>query len=403
MEESIAITWPQDLRGFGRGKLGDKAYLSFGPEPESSNLPTSVRSYTEFTTSDSSTGTTADCDYFDPFLQTDMWKELTPDPTADTIGNCSNESVSPILEQLLTCKDTLESQSLWGIDQQQVGMLPHETQEWTQPDCSLMDDWNQNFNCGSTDVECESSMQPTENQLGHVPAWMTEMPAGSYSSTSPGIISTANQLMQSSMIMSFQEDQQLKRPSCTTSGKVAAANSKAAARKHRIFLRQKSAPHHRNISHASGRSSSPRELKKIHPTKLPKEFLMWSNFQGRNMDSLRFLLHKFLQPSDVNNLGRIVISKREAETHLPNLAVKEGIFITMEDFDTRERWTFRYRFWPNSRSRMYLLENTGDFVRAHHLTTGDVLVLWRNCEGGTFLDVHAGDSRHVGRAAHVNY
>jgi hypothetical protein len=59
-------------------------------------------------------------------------------------------------------------------------------------------------------------------------------------------------------------------------------------------------------------------------------------------------------------ISLLVWAQKEAETHLPYLAMKEGIFITMEDFDTAEQWTFRYRFWPNSRSRMYLLESTGN-------------------------------------------
>lgn len=36
--------------------------------------------------------------------------------------------------------------------------------------------------------------------------------------------------------------------------------------------------------------------------------------------------------------------QKEAETHLPYLAMREGVFITMEDFSTGVKWTFRYRY-----------------------------------------------------------
>ncbi|KAK8490187.1 hypothetical protein V6N12_010300 [Hibiscus sabdariffa] len=45
-----------------------------------------------------------------------------------------------------------------------------------------------------------------------------------------------------------------------------------------------------------------------------------------------------------------------------NSAAKEardGISIAMEDIGTSRVWNMRYRFWPNNKSRMYLLENTG--------------------------------------------
>ncbi|KAH9553770.1 hypothetical protein CY35_08G029800 [Sphagnum magellanicum] len=98
-------------------------------------------------------------------------------------------------------------------------------------------------------------------------------------------------------------------------------------------------------------------------------------------DTLFFLLQKELRPSDVSNLGRIVLPKKEAETHLPWVAMREGLSIGMEDFDTGKMWTFRYRFWPNNKSRMYLLENIGGFVKMHYLQEGDLLILYRNTRG----------------------
>nr|QCF46580.1 B3 domain-containing transcription factor [Pohlia nutans] len=107
--------------------------------------------------------------------------------------------------------------------------------------------------------------------------------------------------------------------------------------------------------------------------------------KGRNMESLTLLLQKELRPSDVGNLGRIILPKKEAEQHMPFLAMRGGISIQMEDFDSGRTWNLRYRFWPNNKNRMYLLENTGEFVKSHHLVEGDQLILYRTQQGGYVL------------------
>ncbi|XLR19029.1 hypothetical protein S83_046941, partial [Arachis hypogaea] len=56
-------------------------------------------------------------------------------------------------------------------------------------------------------------------------------------------------------------------------------------------------------------------------------------------------------------LGLLAV-KKEAETHLLELEARDGITITMEDIGTSRVWNMRYRYWPNNKSRMYLLENT---------------------------------------------
>ncbi|WOK91335.1 B3 domain-containing protein [Canna indica] len=93
---------------------------------------------------------------------------------------------------------------------------------------------------------------------------------------------------------------------------------------------------------------------------------------------LRFLLQKELRNSDVSQLGRIVLPKKEAEAHLPNLTSREGITINMDDLENLQVWTFKYRFWPNNRSRMYILENTGDYVKEHHLQLGDFIMIYKD-------------------------
>ncbi|KAG8054258.1 hypothetical protein GUJ93_ZPchr0001g30840 [Zizania palustris] len=116
--------------------------------------------------------------------------------------------------------------------------------------------------------------------------------------------------------------------------------------------------------------------------------------------NLRFLLQKVLKQSDVGSLGRIVLPKKEAEVHLPELKTRDGISIPMEDIGTARVWNMRYRFWPNNKSRMYLLENTGEsqrdevklasftvkgFVRSNELQEGDFIVIYSDIKSGKYL------------------
>ncbi|KAH8970265.1 hypothetical protein BDL97_02G080000 [Sphagnum fallax] len=96
---------------------------------------------------------------------------------------------------------------------------------------------------------------------------------------------------------------------------------------------------------------------------LPRMMMMPVRNKGQawKTDSLHLLIQKDLQPSDIGSLGHIILPK-ESELHLPSLTLK-GVFISMEDFDTRMTWSFQYRYWPNNRSRMYLLEGTGLFFQ----------------------------------------
>ncbi|KAK3207137.1 hypothetical protein Dsin_021183 [Dipteronia sinensis] len=93
---------------------------------------------------------------------------------------------------------------------------------------------------------------------------------------------------------------------------------------------------------------------------------------------LRVLLKKQLKNSDVGNLGRIVLPKREVEENLPSLSDKEGIKIVMRDVYSDQLWTLKFKYWCNNRSRMYVLENTGDFVKQNGLEYGDSLTLYED-------------------------
>ncbi|GAA0175275.1 DNA-binding transcription factor [Lithospermum erythrorhizon] len=105
----------------------------------------------------------------------------------------------------------------------------------------------------------------------------------------------------------------------------------------------------------------------------------------RTEKNLKFLLQKVLKQSDVGNLGRIVLPKKEAELHLPELESRDGIGIALEDIGTSRVWNMRYRFWPNNKSRMYLLENTGEFVRTNGLQEGDFIVLYSDNKCGKYM------------------
>ncbi|KAL3630879.1 hypothetical protein CASFOL_023863 [Castilleja foliolosa] len=103
------------------------------------------------------------------------------------------------------------------------------------------------------------------------------------------------------------------------------------------------------------------------------------------LSKLSFLFSKQLKNSDVSSLRRMVLPKKDAEIHLPVLEAKEGILIYMLDMDGIHDWWFKYRYWPNNSSRMYVLESTGGFADAHHLVTGDYILVYQNTEDGRYV------------------
>ncbi|XP_038678482.1 B3 domain-containing transcription factor FUS3-like [Tripterygium wilfordii] len=100
---------------------------------------------------------------------------------------------------------------------------------------------------------------------------------------------------------------------------------------------------------------------------------------------LRFLFQKELKNSDVSSLKRMVLPKKAAETFLPVLDSKEGIFISMDDLDGLHVWSFKYRYWPNNNSRMYVLENTGEFVNVHGLQLGDSILVYQDNQNQNYV------------------
>ncbi|KAL1218743.1 B3 domain-containing transcription factor LEC2 [Cardamine amara subsp. amara] len=102
---------------------------------------------------------------------------------------------------------------------------------------------------------------------------------------------------------------------------------------------------------------------------------------------LRVLLVKHLKNSDVGSLGRIVLPKREAEVNLPELSDKEGIIVEMRDVDSMKSWSFKYKFWSNNKSRMYVLENTGEFVKNYGVETGDSLTIYEDQSKNLYFSI----------------
>ncbi|KAI4375405.1 hypothetical protein MLD38_013279 [Melastoma candidum] len=109
------------------------------------------------------------------------------------------------------------------------------------------------------------------------------------------------------------------------------------------------------------------------------------NKKAMDRMKLRFLFEKELKNSDVSPFRRMVLPKKSAEAHLPMLDSKEGIIITMDDIDGIHVWSFKYRFWPNNNGRMYVLENTGDFVSTHGLQPGDSIAVYQNDQAHKFV------------------
>ncbi|KAL8193602.1 hypothetical protein R6Q57_026737 [Mikania cordata] len=104
-----------------------------------------------------------------------------------------------------------------------------------------------------------------------------------------------------------------------------------------------------------------------------------------NQGRMVFLFYKKLQNSDVNNVGRTILPKRSAETHLPSLLDNQSIILPMFDMDGPGAWTFKFRYWPNNHSRMYVFEGTGPFIQKYKLQTGDYMLIYRDMVNWNYL------------------
>ncbi|KAK8586313.1 hypothetical protein V6N13_082124 [Hibiscus sabdariffa] len=157
------------------------------------------------------------------------------------------------------------------------------------------------------------------------------------------------------------------------------------ARVHRKLARQRSLSLQRNAT-SGGASTQGDARRLINNGAKPNTDMRQNNDTKKELykfitpdnKRLRVLLRKELRNSDVGSLGRIVLPKRETEANLPTLSDKEGIQVRMKDVYSNNEWTLKYKFWVNNKSRMYVLENTGDFVKQNGLGIGDSLTLYED-------------------------
>lgn len=88
-----------------------------------------------------------------------------------------------------------------------------------------------------------------------------------------------------------------------------------------------------------------------------------------------------------------------AEAHFPHVESQDGVNLHLVD-TLGKRHTFRFRFWINSQSRMYLLEGTQDVQAKFNMGIGDVLVFGRLPDGTYVIHGRKGtkddNSRRVG-------
>lgn len=317
MEESIANAWLQDSRALGI----DMVYFpTSGQESELSsidefNIPSSPSTLL---------GATAEhySSYFGSFMQTDMACEglKTSDPssvsscvTAVTSDSCREPSMSEALEQLLSCKDT-ENQSTWEIHSQ-VEILEeplHQLPGWITPEHEsfIMDGWQQsNNNNNSNSRPCIMSQQAEsssdlksslETELQQ--PWMLGMPGSETCIISPTVELLSPSLQSGILVVSSEAQPTSPLQSSDSSNQGSDANRKAAARKNRILLRQKSASQqqrggsgaplsHGGMDHHVNGAFSPRVLKKRYSSKIQHEFFMCNHVQVIYRSTLELFLH----------------------------------------------------------------------------------------------------------------
>ncbi|KAM7257597.1 hypothetical protein ACFE04_013338 [Oxalis oulophora] len=96
------------------------------------------------------------------------------------------------------------------------------------------------------------------------------------------------------------------------------------------------------------------------------------------------LFEKVLSASDVGKIGRIVLPRACAEAYLPPIDEPDGIPLLIQDVQGND-YNFRLRFWPNNRTRMYVVEGAMHFVQALQLEAGDTIIFSRTDPGRKLL------------------
>ncbi|KAI7984247.1 B3 domain-containing transcription repressor VAL1 [Camellia lanceoleosa] len=96
------------------------------------------------------------------------------------------------------------------------------------------------------------------------------------------------------------------------------------------------------------------------------------------------LFEKVLSASDASQIGCVVLPKAYAEAYFPPISQSEGIPIKIQDIKGKE-WTFQFRFWPNNKSRMYVLEGINPCIQNMELQAGDIVTFIRIDPGGKLV------------------
>ncbi|RHN46684.1 putative transcription factor B3-Domain family [Medicago truncatula] len=82
------------------------------------------------------------------------------------------------------------------------------------------------------------------------------------------------------------------------------------------------------------------------------------------------LFEKTLTASDVGRLGRMVLPKSCVETYFPPISEPGGVYLQIEDVKGK-KLVFKFRFWPNNSSRIYVLEGVHAWIQSMQLQVGD--------------------------------
>ncbi|XP_073222857.1 B3 domain-containing transcription repressor VAL1-like [Cicer arietinum] len=131
------------------------------------------------------------------------------------------------------------------------------------------------------------------------------------------------------------------------------------------------------IQVASPLSAIRRPKNHIYPRYLPKiTHQELQQLSGQLKCTIVPLFEKTLTISDVGRLGRMVLPKPCVETYFPPISQPEGIPLQIEDVKGN-KLVFRFRFWPNNSSRIYLLEGVNPWIRSMQLQAGDFVTFSR--------------------------
>lgn len=108
------------------------------------------------------------------------------------------------------------------------------------------------------------------------------------------------------------------------------------------------------------------------------------------------MFEKVLTQSDTSGSGRLVIPRAVAEAHFPHLDDPSGVRLPLVDVFGKIKH-FKYRFWINNSSRMYIIEGTQALQKMFKLNVGDVLMFAKDTSNTIFVGGRKGTRSDVFR------